>query len=55
MKKILIIILLFISLVSNNNTYASGNVNNDIQKWFSNYARKISAKNTNQKEILYFK
>lgn len=52
-KKIFILILLFIILTPLN-SYAENGVNIATQKWFSNFSKKISAKNTNQKEILFF-
>ncbi len=52
MKKLLILVLLFISITSY--SYAEWEVSPAAKKWFTNYARNISAKNSDQKEILYF-
>lgn len=54
MKKIFKIFLLLIALSFNSNAFADEEINSATKKWFTNYAKNISAKNTDQKEILYF-
>lgn len=54
MRKFFIYILLIISLIPSTIYAADDGVSSAAQKWFTNYSKKISAKNTNQKDILFF-